>query len=64
MMHFIKCILLILLLVLLGLRNKQAADDSVPSTDVIEMFKEYIGSVDPDITQQNILKEEINVQKE
>jgi len=30
--------------VLLGVRNKQIDDDSVPSDDVLKMFYEYIGA--------------------
>ena len=37
MMHFVKCTLYYNL-VLLGLRNKQIADDYVPSNDPIAMF--------------------------
>lgn len=43
-MHLIKCIFFTIL-VLLGVRNKQKADDSVPSDDVLKMFYDYIGAV-------------------
>lgn len=42
--HFVKCNSIITL-VLLGLRNKQIADDYVPSTDPIAMFIDYFGKI-------------------
>ena len=39
MIHFVKCNKFNNRIVLLGLRNKQIADDYVPSNDAIEMFK-------------------------
>lgn len=50
--------------VLLGVRNKQIADDYVPSTDPIAMFVEYFGKIEPDTTEQDKIREKINVEKE
>ena len=36
--------------VLLGVRNKQIADNYVPSNDPIAMFVEYFGKIQPDTT--------------
>lgn len=47
--------------VLLGLRNKQIADDYVPSNDPVAMFVEYFGSVQPDTSEQDKLKDVINL---
>lgn len=38
------------IIVLLGLRNKQIADDYVPSTDPVAMFVDYFGKIEPDTT--------------
>lgn len=38
-------VILLIILVLLGVRNKQRADDSVPSDDVLKMFYDYIGAM-------------------
>lgn len=48
MLHFVKCKFLFKSLVLLGVRNKQIADDYVPSNDPIAMFIEYFGKIEPD----------------
>lgn len=36
--------------VMLGMRNKQKADDSVPNEDALKMFHDYIGAVEIDMT--------------
>lgn len=43
-MHFVKCTFLFNQ-VLVGLRNKQIADDYVPSADPVAMFVEYFGKI-------------------
>lgn len=48
-----------LIIVLLGVRKKQAADDSVPSEDVLKMFKDYVGAVEVDTSEQDALKKSI-----
>lgn len=62
MMHFVKCIFFYYS-VLLGVRNKQIADDYVPSNDPIAMFVEYFGKIEPDTTEQDQLREKINAEK-
>ncbi len=42
--------------VLLGVRNKQIADDYVPSNDPIAMFVEYFGKIQPDTTEQDKIR--------
>lgn len=41
---------------MLGLRNKQIADDYVPSNDPVTMFIDYFGKIQPDTTEQDQLK--------
>lgn len=36
---------------MLGVRNKQRADDSVPSQDVLKMFYDYIGAAEVDTSE-------------
>ena len=38
---------------MLGVRNKQRADDSVPSEDVLKMFYDYIGAVEVDTSEHD-----------
>ena len=45
--------------VMLGIRSKQKADDSVPNEDALKMFHEYIGAVEIDMTEHNELKKSI-----
>ena len=52
-----------LTIVLLGVRKKQAADDSVASEDVLKMFKDYVGAVEVDTSEQDKLKENIQTEK-
>ena len=54
-MHFVKCNFVINT-VLLGVRNKQIADDYVPSSDPIAMFVEYFGKIQPDTTEQDKIR--------
>lgn len=57
-LHLIKCKYWIIQ-VLLGVRNKQRADDSVPTEDVLKMFYDYIGAVEVDTTEFDQLKEAV-----
>ena len=49
---------------MLGIRNKQKADDSVPNEDALKMFHDYIGAVEVDTTEQNELEKAIEEAKE
>lgn len=46
--------------VLLGVRNKQRADDSVPTDDVLKMFYDYVGAVEVDTTEFDGLKAKVD----
>lgn len=49
---------------MLGVRNKQRADDSVPSEDVLKMFHDYIGAVEVDTTEFDQMTQEAQAVKE
>ena len=50
--------------VMLGIRNKQKADDSVPNEDALKMFHDYIGAIEIDMTEHNELQKSIEEEKE
>ena len=45
--------------VLFGLRAKMDQDEGVPNEDALQMFEDYFGTLTPDTTEQQALKEEI-----
>ena len=49
---------------MLGIRNKQKADDSVPNEDALKMFHDYIGAIGIDMTEHNELQKSIEEAKE
>ena len=52
---------------MLGVRNKQRADDSVPSEDVLKMFHDYIGAAQVDTSEYDEMArkaEEIKLENE
>ena len=49
---------------MLGVRNKQRADDSVPSEDVLKMFHDYIGAVEVDTSEYDQMVKDAEALKE